>query len=608
LHVDDFDDLWGSKTCIMRIFTTISFLCVSAFSILAQETDLPVGFTPLEKQQLAVGDFTFSGNRGIETPPPYENLRAMAEWEEIQALTIAWTSYPGILKQIVREAKEETRVIILSEDVEATENYLMGNQAGGPLDNLDNVTILDSSFDSVWMRDYAGNPVYGNEVDDLVMVDWIYNRPNRPNDDASPEDIANELGIDLYCMTQAPSDLVNTGGNFMCDGFGTAFASELILDENDFNNPYDVTSKTSEEIDQIMLDYLGLNRYIKMETLPYDEIHHIDMHMKLIDEETILVGQFPEGESDGPQLNANIEYVLSNYNSKWGTPYKIIWIPMVPNGQGEFAPDAYYRTYTNAVFANKKVILPTYNNGYDTQALAIWEEALPGYEIVGIDCDNNPEVIIAASGAIHCITHAVGVADPLLISHQPLADTEDDVNPYIVNAYMNHRDGVANGKLYWKTTIDADYNEVAMSGEGNNIWTANIPAQAVGTTVYYYVRGESTTGKVQVRPMPAPDGYWSFDVLGEIVSVDEPLGFDFGKVYPNPAGAMTVVPVLFENNSRGGIYLYDMLGQKVFTVYEGEFYQGEKKHFFDARNVSAGLYHIVIETENGRVSQTLMVK
>lgn len=51
---------------------------------------------------------------------------------------------------------------------------------------MNNVTILDANYDSVWMRDYAGNPVYGNEVDDLVMVDWIYNRPNRPNDNASP--------------------------------------------------------------------------------------------------------------------------------------------------------------------------------------------------------------------------------------------------------------------------------------------------------------------------------------------------------------------------------------------------------------------------------------
>jgi hypothetical protein len=254
------------------------------------------------------------------------------------------------------------------------------------------------------------------------------------------------------------------------------------------------------------------------------------------------------------------------------------------------------------------VILPTYNTTYDPQALAIWEEALPGYESISIDCDNNPEVIIAASGAIHCITHAVGVADPLLISHQPLPDTEDNVNPYIVNAYMNHRDGVASGTLYWKTEIDADYLEVAMTDAGNNIWTANIPTQAWGTTVYYYVRGEATTGKVQVRPMPAPEGYWSFDVIGDIISVDEPIGFDFGNVYPNPAGAMTVVPVVFKENTHGGIYLYDMLGQKVFTIYEGQFARGEKKHFFDARNVSAGLYNIVIETAYGRVSQTLMVK
>lgn len=36
---------------------------------------------------------------------------------------------------------------------------------------------------------------------------------------------------------------------------------------------------------------MGIERYIKMQTLPYDGIHHIDMHMKLLDEETLLVGQ-----------------------------------------------------------------------------------------------------------------------------------------------------------------------------------------------------------------------------------------------------------------------------------------------------------------------------
>ena len=49
---------------------------------------------------------------------------------------------------------------------------------------------------------------------------------------------------------------------------------------------------------------------------------------------------------------------------------------------------------------------------------------MPGYNIVGIDCDGGNSNIIALSGAIHCITHSVGVEDPLMISHLPLNDTD----------------------------------------------------------------------------------------------------------------------------------------------------------------------------------------
>ena len=69
----------------------------------------------------------------------------------------------------------------------------------------------------------------------------------------------------------------------MCDGFGTGFSSKLTLDEN--------TLHTEAEVDTIMKKFMGINRYIKMETLPYDDIHHIDMHMKLLDEETILMAE-----------------------------------------------------------------------------------------------------------------------------------------------------------------------------------------------------------------------------------------------------------------------------------------------------------------------------
>jgi hypothetical protein len=188
-------------------------------------------------------------------------------------------------------------------------------------------------------------------------------------------------------------------------------------------------------------------------------------------------------------------------------------IPAPPSTQGNY-PDnqGSYRTYTTAVFANRTIIIPTYREEYDTTALRIWGEVCPGYTLVGIDCDNTNNNIISQSGAIHCITHTVGVADPLLISHQPLQDTYDVVNPYLVSAYLSHRSGEQRATLYWKTSGESTFNTIEMQQVGDN-WEAAIPAQAAGTRVQYYVEGESVSGKIQVRPMPAPEGFWSFDVL-----------------------------------------------------------------------------------------------
>jgi agmatine/peptidylarginine deiminase len=585
----------------MRYFTLVLFSFV--LTATNAQVDLPVGFTSSELEQIARGDFQISSSqtRGIATPPPFTNLRSMAEWEEIQCLTVAWISYPSILKQIVANAKTQTLVIILSENVTATENYLNATNTGGPaFTDMNNVVIVPANFDSVWMRDYAANPVYGNEVDTLMLVDWIYNRPTRPNDDASPQTIADYLGLNLYTMTEAPDDLVNTGGNWMVDGFGTAFASELILEENQSGNPYGVTAKSEADIDLLVEEYLGIDRYIKMPTLPYDGIHHIDMHMKLLDEQRLLIGEYPAGVADGPQINANMEYVVSNFMNKWGEPYEVIRIPMPPSAGGNWPssnPPSSYRTYTNAVFVNDMVILPIYREEYDTTALRIWQESLPGYQIIGIDCDNQTDNIIAASGAIHCITHSVGVNDPLLISHNPLDDTTNTTTPYEVVAYMNHRSGVVAGRLYWKTDLLGSYNVVDMVSIGNNEWSGLIPAQAAGTTVYYYVEGESNSGKILQRPIAAPAAYWSFDVLGPDAVQEE--AFTFSRIFPNPASAITCVEFESFATQRATAFVVNAQGQRVEQVFESTISPGKNKFFIHANKYAAGMYYIQLVGEKG---------
>ncbi len=546
----------------------------------------------------------------INTPPANSGIRAMAEWEELQALNITWTGFPAILKQIVAAGRLETQVLIITDDLAGTEDYLMTANTGGPaFADLTNVTLIEGNYNTIWARDYSANPVYGAVVDSLFMVDWIYNRP-RPDDDASPELIANELSVPLYTTTATPYNLMNTGGNFMCDGFGTAFASELVMEENDGNGDYNIAypNHTEAEIDEITQQFMGIDRYIKMPVLPYDGIHHIDMHMKLVNENTLLVAEYPDGVADGPQINANIEYVLANYNSMFDTPYNVVRIPSPPSTSGAY-PDnnGAYRTYTNAVFVNNTIIFPTYREEYDTTAYRIWSEVCPGYTLVGIDCDNSGNNIISQSGAIHCITHAVGVAEPLLISHEPLPDTYATTGTYSVSAYMNHKDGIDNGILFYSINGDDTWQEVSMTNTAENTWTANIPAQTVGTIINYYIQGTATTGKVQVRPMPAPEGFWTFEVLGG-VSVAEMQTPDFGRVFPNPANAITCLEINFKQKDNGQIYLIDMQGKKVMDVYAGNFTYGTNKFFFDAASLQAGVYRLVAQTTSSIIGYAVMVK
>ncbi|MBK6830675.1 MAG: agmatine deiminase family protein [Flavobacteriales bacterium] len=486
-------------------------------------------------------------------------------------------------------------------------NYLANASYGGPITDLTNITFLDAPFNSIWSRDYGPEVIYENEVDSLYLLDWIYNRP-RPLDDALADEIGDAKNITVYSTTQAPYDLVHTGGNFMADGFGTAFSSELVLDENGPNGEFNQTVKTQQQVEDIMEQWMGIQqgRYILMNTLPYDGIHHIDMHMKLLDEETLLIGQFPAGVSDGPQLESNIQSILANYNSVFGTPYRIVRIPMPSSTGGAYPPTASYRTFANNLFLNKTVIVPTYRPQFDTTGLRILAESLPGYNIVPIDCDESGMNIISASGAIHCITKAIGVADPLLIRHQRLVDTYETVNPYNVEAYIRHKTGIASAEVYWTTDTAAGFASVPMTAGANNNWSAGIPAQPAGSAVFYYIHATANSGKQQVRPIVAPDGWWKFRVLDVNADVAENNGPVIAEVFPNPTSSLLMITVGDTGSERVRITLRDAIGREVMRIQDSPMHQ-DQRAFADLSYLAEGAYMLVVESAKGR-STTRVVK
>ena len=585
-----------------------------------QAQELPKGLAPNERDANFLQSIGVVGNpyqnkvaqATIHTTPPSFSVRTMAEWEEIEALTITWSTNYGIteeiiLTQIVEYAINECDVIIICDNQNTVAGYLASQGISSP-----RIHYIEADYNNIWMRDYGQNTVYKNDVEDRLLVDWIYNR-NRPYDDLVPEYIATHLNIDMYNTTQPPYDLMATGGNFMSDGMGTAFSSKLIEDENSggyaWNGPSGnvyYPNHTISEIENIMQEFMGIDTYIIMETLPYDGIHHIDMHMKLLDEETILMAEYPSGIADGPQIEANLQYILNNYNSAFGTAYKTVRIPSPPSSGGYY-PDnnGYYRTYTNSVFLNNTVLVPFYREEFDTIAQRIYEEALPGYNIVGIDVDNSGTNLISYSGAIHCITHSVGVDEPLLIQHQPLKDTNPLPN-YSVTANIQHNSGIASANVYFTTDLSLGYNApISMTNTTGNTWEANIPGTiASGSTVYYYIEATANTGKTINRPMPAPVGYFNFKILNNTSDIQDGIDVDL-SVFPNPASAITCIPVSTDYNTQATILLVDLLGQHTSIIFEGELPKGKSNYFIDASKYPAGVYNIVLQTAFGKSTQFL---
>ncbi|MBN8585211.1 MAG: agmatine deiminase family protein [Ignavibacteria bacterium] len=578
------------------------FAIFIAFKAFAQESFLPHYPTALELQQMEYLRNNPTPPVLMDPNPPPGPVRTMAEWEELQALQITWTAQTAILRQIVDYAQEECMVYIICSDSNAVKTYL--TNGGVPLTNL---KFLITSFNSIWCRDYGPWTVYSQNIDTLRIIDWKYNRTARPQDDATPVFIANTMGVPIHQTLIAPNDLVNTGGNFMADGHGTAFASKLILTENGAGNPYGVSVKTESQINSIMNSYMGISRYIKMDILPYDQIHHIDMHMKLLDEETLLVGQYPTGVADGPQIELNLQYVLNNFQTCFGKPYKVLRIPMPPHN-GNYPPTGNYRTYTNSVFVNKTVIVPTYELQYDTTALRIYRQALPGYNVVGIDCN----AIIPSLGAIHCITKEIGVNQPVFISHSALRNTNNTSQPYEVKAYIKHKSGIANARMYWSLDTASGFTQVNMTNIGDT-FRANIPAQPLNTKVYYYISATSVSGKTVTKPLPAPRGNIQFTVTNvtgiEPVAAGIPDRFSLHQNYPNPFNPVTKIKFDIAKNTNVKLSIYDITGKEVLKITDAYMTAGSYSYQWNASGFASGIYFYRLDAGNySEVKKMILVK
>jgi hypothetical protein len=150
---------------------------------------------------------------------------------------------------------------------------------------------------------------------------------------------------------------------------------------------------------------------------------------------------------------------------------------------------------------------------------------------------------------------------------------------------------------------------MALTNVANNTWTGFIPAQSSGKSIFYYIEAFAVSGKTLKRPMPAPKGYWKFSVNCSVATAMSEINSVLIKpIFPNPASAITCIPLSSTINQDVQVELRNVLGELEDVIYKGELSAGEKNVFIDASKYNSGVYFVEVSSKSGRTTQKVIIR
>ena len=409
----------------------------------------------------------------IETDPPAGEPRFVAEFEPMQGVMIR---YPlGIPTSLVVQLANNCHVYCI-----VTSSYQSSAQSAfqNAGVNMDNVSFVNAPTDSYWVRDYG--PWYIFEDRNPAIVDNIYNRP-RPNDDNISGVFATYWNIPMYGM-----NLEHTGGNMMEDGRGHGVSDNLVFQENNYNET-NVRNK--------MRDYLGIDPYHVTIDPQGDYIAHVDCWGKYLAPDKILIAQLPSSNSHYADYEEVANYFATT-NCCWGYPYHVYRV-QEPGGY-TLAP------YTNSLILNKTVYVPLGSqSSYNEAALAVYQEAMPGYEIIGV---NGGSAGWENTDALHCRTRGVMDFNMLFVDHRNVVFGEQawQDSIAITSKFITYsgQDLKQDSLLVYYSIDGGEYQVAHMTATGEpDEYVGYIKGYQGESSINYYVFGADESGHRYTQPV-----------------------------------------------------------------------------------------------------------
>ena len=514
-------------------------------------------------------------NRGfVETAPPSGEVRFPGEYEPMQAVMIV---YPlGIPLELVREMAEDCKVITVVRS--SNQHYAeMDFESVGV--NMDNVEFLNANTDSYWIRDFG--PWYIFDGKKPAIVDNKYNRP-RPNDDVLPAEFAEYWDIPMYGM-----NVVHTGGNMMQDGFGVGVSDDIVVKESV------AQGITEEQVYERMKSYLGIDPYHVTIDPQGDYIAHVDCWGKFLAPDKIMLARVPESNPRYEYYEEVADYFATT-NCVWGYPYRIYRVD-IP-GNGVISP------YTNSLILNNKVLVPmgTYST-FNEKALALYREAMPGYEVIGIENKSYYNGWLNTD-ALHCRTRGVMDFDMLYIDHREVLFGEQEWQDSLavvskVIAYSG-ADLKQDSLLVYYSIDGGEYQTANMKPTANaDEYVAYIKGYKKNSKVNYYVFAADESGRRRQQPIFGNKDPHRF-TFADDEKIDE-NNISEVNVYPNPASDKLYVETESEVDE---VEIYDVYGRQQPIA------NSQQPTAIDVSGLNSGVYFVRIKTDSGDIVRRFVKK
>ncbi|HEX6251644.1 MAG TPA: agmatine deiminase family protein [Gemmatimonadaceae bacterium] len=332
-----------------------------------------------------------------------------AEWEPHAATWIAWPhhepDWPGKLDavrwdyaEIVRALHRYEPVEILCSDEEVGESALDHLQAH----HVDSAgyRLHTVPTDRVWLRDSAPTGVLRGDGS-LEWMNWEFNAwakyDNYSRDSLVGDAIARVTGHALSrpLRPDGTGRLVLEGGGIEVDGAGTLLVTEeWLLSDVQVRNP----GMTRADYERAFAEHLGISRTIWLgEGAVGDDTHgHIDDIARFAPGGTVLLA-YEEDPADDNHARSRDNLRRLELAARTD-PFNIVRLPF-PRPvmmRGERLP----ASYANFYVCNDAVLVPTFNDAADREALEVIAAAFPGRDVLGIHAVN----LVWGLGTLHCLT------------------------------------------------------------------------------------------------------------------------------------------------------------------------------------------------------------